>query len=299
MRITLAQLEAFVCVARLGTVQAAAHQLNLTQPTISLRLRDFSEALGKPMFHREGRGLRLSVDGSNILDHASRIIEEAEKIIDKTCSGSVSGVVRMGMSEAIALVGLPLLLIDLAENYPALTLEITIRTSINLQQDLHNGELDIALGIDLHEDECIRVLPLGVQDASWVASPDLNLPDTITPSDIAYLPILTNPNPTPMYRQTMNWFHSARLEPQKISISYSINVIAHLVKVGIGLAVLPRKLIEPDIAKGSLVALNCKPALDHCYMVIAYRTSNWRPAVNAVMETTRSVLQRINWLEES
>lgn len=296
MRITFAQLEAFVWVARLGTVQEAARHLNLTQPTISLRLRDLADMLGKPMFYREGRHLKLSVDGLNVLDHAARIIEEAEKIIDKTSAGSVNGLVRMGMSEAIALAGLSSLLTDLAGRYPNLRLETVIGTSTSLHHDLHEGTLDLAIGIDFHENERIRVIPLGVQEAAWIARPGLNLPDPITPSDILHLPILTNPNPTPMYRQTMNWFHSAQLEPQKISVSDSINVVAHLVKVGIGLAILPRKLIEQEISSGLLVSLSCKPKIEQSHMSIAYRINDWRPAVNAVVEATRDMLERLDWL---
>ncbi len=57
MRITLAQLEAFFWVARLGSVHMAARQLNLAQPTVSLRLRDLEARLGTALFERAGRGL--------------------------------------------------------------------------------------------------------------------------------------------------------------------------------------------------------------------------------------------------
>lgn len=60
MRITLAQLEALFWIARLGSVQQAARQLNLAQPTVSLRLRDLALGVGKPLFERAKRSLPRS-----------------------------------------------------------------------------------------------------------------------------------------------------------------------------------------------------------------------------------------------
>lgn len=70
-RFTLAQIEAFYWIARLRTFQKAAKQLNLSQPTVSLRVRDLERALGARLFERVGRGIRLSHDGAALhLHHA-------------------------------------------------------------------------------------------------------------------------------------------------------------------------------------------------------------------------------------
>jgi DNA-binding transcriptional LysR family regulator len=67
MRFTLAQLEAFHWIAKLGTVRDAARHLNLAQPTVSLRLRDLETALGALLFERLGRALRLTDEGLVLL----------------------------------------------------------------------------------------------------------------------------------------------------------------------------------------------------------------------------------------
>ncbi len=68
---TLAQLEAFYWVVRLGSVQEAARQLNVAQPTISLRIRDLETAIGTKIFQRVGRGLRANHAGETLLVHGS------------------------------------------------------------------------------------------------------------------------------------------------------------------------------------------------------------------------------------
>jgi DNA-binding transcriptional LysR family regulator len=58
MKPTLNQIEAFHWIARLGTFRAAGAQLNLTQPTISLRIRGLEDALGCKLFQRVGQRAR-------------------------------------------------------------------------------------------------------------------------------------------------------------------------------------------------------------------------------------------------
>jgi len=299
VKITLAQLEALVWVIRLGTGQEAALQLNLTQPTVSLRLRDLSEALGKTLFYRDGRRLVPTTDALGIFDRACLILEEAGKIVHASSQDEFSGVVRMGMCEAVALAGLPILLDNLTRRYPDLRLNVAIGNSVNLQHDLYERTLDLVLGIDLYEEDRVRTMPLGIQEAAWVASPRHRLPNLVTPSDIIHLPIITNPQPSAMFRQTMNWFHSMRLEPQVISISYSISAIAHFVESGIGLAVLPLKLVETEGKNGALVALRCNPELDHSHLSIAYRTNDWCPAVGVVIEASKKMLECLDWLKNT
>ncbi|WP_147707645.1 helix-turn-helix domain-containing protein, partial [Microvirga massiliensis] len=75
MRITLAHLEAFVWIARLGSVKEAARQLNLAQPTISLRLRDLEDETRTVLFERSS-GMRLTHEGEALLGHATTILSE-------------------------------------------------------------------------------------------------------------------------------------------------------------------------------------------------------------------------------
>ncbi len=71
-KFSLAQLEAFLWICRLGTFHAAAERLNLTQPTVSLRIRELESALGARLFERRGNGMRLSAEGTILLRYAER-----------------------------------------------------------------------------------------------------------------------------------------------------------------------------------------------------------------------------------
>ena len=127
MRATLSQIEALYWIARLGSFRAAAAQLGLTQPSISLRIRGLEETLGCRVFERVGRQVRLSEAGSPLYPLAKRMMEIAEQVSAK--QGPVDplrGRLRLGAPASFALSSMADLLGTLKKPYPDLTVALTI-----------------------------------------------------------------------------------------------------------------------------------------------------------------------------
>ena len=76
---TLAQLQSFVLVARLGSVKAAAAQLEVTEPAVSVAVAALRRELGDELFVREGRGIALTPGGRRLAALASEILGLAEQ----------------------------------------------------------------------------------------------------------------------------------------------------------------------------------------------------------------------------
>ena len=72
MRHSFRQLEAFYWVARLGSFRAAAQRLHLTQPTITLRIKELEKKLDKLLFDRSEYRARLTRQGTFVFTHAAR-----------------------------------------------------------------------------------------------------------------------------------------------------------------------------------------------------------------------------------
>jgi len=77
--VTLAQLQSFVLVARLGSVKAAAAQLEVTEPAVSVAVAALRRELGDELFVREGRGIALTPGGRRLAALASEILGLAEQ----------------------------------------------------------------------------------------------------------------------------------------------------------------------------------------------------------------------------
>ena len=145
MRATLGQIEAVYWIERLGSFRAAAVQLNLTQPTISLRIRSLEEALGVRVFERAGRHARLTAEGAAMLPLVTRLIDLAGQItVQHAARDPLLGRLRLGAPVSFGLSSMAQLLGELRKHYPELTVALTIDNSVVLCQRLNARELDLA-----------------------------------------------------------------------------------------------------------------------------------------------------------
>src|SRR5262245_33165456 len=111
MKATLAQIETFYWIARLGSVRGAATFLNLTQPSISLRIRALETALGMRLFDRSGRRLRLTREGTALLPRAERLMAIAEEFGSRSIQHDpLHGQLRLGAPDSFGLTCLSQLL---------------------------------------------------------------------------------------------------------------------------------------------------------------------------------------------
>ncbi|WP_442636813.1 LysR family transcriptional regulator [Rossellomorea marisflavi] len=80
------QLEAFVHVVRLGSYSKAARHLNLSQPTISIRVQGIEKVMGGSLFQRAGKGVELTDIGKGFLPYALQMIDVLSRGIDRVKS---------------------------------------------------------------------------------------------------------------------------------------------------------------------------------------------------------------------
>ena len=164
--------------------------------------------------------------------------------------------------------------------------------------DLHERRLDLAVVVNPTVDARLKIVPLGVQQSTWAASPDFGLPRTIRPADVQHLTILVNSNPSPNFHQTMAWFAGAAIAPHNLSVCNTVpSVVAHLAEAGVGIGIFPNKLIETHVKAGTLVALECSPRIENAYLCVAHRANEAEPAVDVVLETVRRSLAGTDLLE--
>jgi DNA-binding transcriptional LysR family regulator len=295
MRITLAQLEAFVWVAQLGSVQLAARQLNLAQPTVSLRIRDLERSLGRDLFERSGRGVRPSDAGLNLLERASAILDEVSKI-RTVAAADITGPVRIGLAEGFAMVCVAPLMELMRERCPGLRPELSVSTSSVLERDLAAHRLDLAFLVNPVGQPGLRMQPLGAQPNAWVAAGGSGIGPLIRPADARLLPIISNPPPSAMFRQITEWFATAGLEPTRIDICTSVTLVTHLVAAGVGIGLLPIKMIEPQVASGALRILDSIPTVEYGRVFATFWEGGRTPAVDAVLRLVRQVLGTMDYL---
>jgi len=138
-------LRTFVTVAETGAVGVAAIRLARTQAAVSMQLRRLEEDLGQRLLDRSPRGVQLTEAGHLLLPYAHAILGAGVDARRALSAGQVSGTVRLGMLEDIAVGRLPRALRRFSIAYPRVALEIVVDSSAALSRRLVDGGLDVVV----------------------------------------------------------------------------------------------------------------------------------------------------------
>lgn len=138
-------LRAFVAVKETGGFTRAAQRLHLTQSAVSHQIRRLEEQVGRPLLYRTTRSLSLTEDGNDFAHYAEQILASLDALARRFQPSPVSGVVRFGVPETFMGERLPPLLSQFARAFPAVRLDVSVNTYLDLRTMINAGELDLAV----------------------------------------------------------------------------------------------------------------------------------------------------------
>lgn len=140
-----ALLRAFVAIKETGSFTRAAERLHLSQSAISHQIRRLEEQAGTTLLVRTTRRLTLTEDGEDFLRHAEHVLDAQDALSRRFETSSVSGTVRFGVPENFIGDGLPPLLTRFARQFPAVRLDVTVGTYLDLRAQVDADGLDLAV----------------------------------------------------------------------------------------------------------------------------------------------------------
>jgi DNA-binding transcriptional LysR family regulator len=255
--LTLKQLEAFVWVADLGSFRRAADQLRTTQPNISARIAALESLLSVTLMQRDAGSVRLTARGQALLHHARTVLNDVETLqAAARDTTALESTIRLGVTELIVHTWLGAFLKAMTQNYPKVTVELTIERSAQLETELANRTLDIAFQNGPFSRPTQKSISLGVYPLIWVASPKLGLSQkTLSRQILAQYPILTHGRDTRFYME--NAAHFEGVSPQaRLVPSSNLAACIHMTLTGMGVAALPAAMIIDECALGQLERIN-------------------------------------------
>lgn len=143
---TLAQLQSFVLVARLGSVKAAAAELRVTEPAVSVAVAALRRELGDELFVRNGRGIALTAGGRRLAALASEILglaEQARRSVQE--SGGQGRLMQVAVTNVVAEHVGPLIDAFTARD-PGLEVAVETVAGASMAELLEHRRADVALG---------------------------------------------------------------------------------------------------------------------------------------------------------
>lgn len=159
---TLTQLSYMIAVAKAGNFTAAAEEVYVTQPTLSMQILKLEEELGVKIFNRTKKPVRLTKVGEQIVIQARKIIAEAKRMEDIVAQekGFIGGEFKLGIIPTVMPTLLPMFLNAFVKKYPKVHLKIEELTTDTIISHLREGKLDAGIAATPLKFESIVERPL-------------------------------------------------------------------------------------------------------------------------------------------
>ncbi len=258
--LTLHQLRTFRAVAEQLSFSAAAHELRISQPSVSYQVKELEAVLGLPLIDRLGKRVRLTEAGEVLYEYARRtltLLDEVALVMEQM-RGIERGTLRVGASATVGIYGIPLALGAYKKVHPNLALSLEIGSREMLQERLKRGVLDLAVlslpiadpnleSTPFMDDELVLVVPAGHPLAGRA---DLTLRDFTGESFL-----MREPGSGTRLAVEM----AARRAGVSLQVGMELGsngAIKHAVEAGLGVAGLSSHAIELERRGGGLVVVD-------------------------------------------
>jgi len=138
-------LQTFIAIAETGRFTEAAKRVGRTQSAVSMQIKRLEETIGRQLFVRDGRSVKLSSDGELLLGHARRVLRAHEEALAAFHPSQLAGAVTIGTPDEYAVAFLPTILRSFAETHPQVLVNVVCEPTRSLMPKLDMDEIDIIL----------------------------------------------------------------------------------------------------------------------------------------------------------
>jgi DNA-binding transcriptional LysR family regulator len=280
----LKQIETFFWAARLGSFARAARHLNATTSSVSMRIQELEKRLGVVLFDRANRKTWLTSDGLYLLPLAEQLLAASDRIFKPTSDGDgLSGYVRLGVAEVVAVSYLPSFLAEFRTRFPGIRLEIEVALSHVLEDKLDVGTLDAALAPCQLSPSRFDHIPLSSEDFRWMCSPNLtSIPAEVTPAEFMDLPLIVTSREQLLRGSILRWINENQVTFRNPTICNTFTIAGKMALAGIGCAFLPMRVYAENIRRRQLRIVECRPPIGRLEHFVIRPIGELDPVLDAV-----------------
>ena len=240
--VSLDQLSALVEVIRQGSFSAAARTLNLTQPAISLQIRELESRFGVRLIERLGKQAHATAPGRDLIAHAQRIFGECDAIEQsmRRFRDGWLGRVHIGTTLTALMYELPPVLRELRSAHPRVDLVLTNMSTRDSVERILANTIDFALVTLPVKSAQLKVTPLRPEMLVAILPADTrNVPRKITPAYVAQQPLVLEHDRGAVHGLVMQWLEKELplgQAPMHVGI---IEAAKQAVASGLGMSFVP------------------------------------------------------------
>lgn len=274
MHVSLRQLRVFEAVARHNSYTRAAEELHLSQPAVSMQVRQLEDEIGLPLFERLGKQVVVTEAGREVFHYSRAIgqsLREMEEVLE-SLKGVSRGSLRIAVASTVNYFA-PRLMAIFQQRHPGIGLRLDVTNRESLVQMLDSNTVDLVLmGVPPRnvevEAEAFMDNPLVV-----IAPPDHPLAgERAIPLARLAEEVFVMREEGSGTRQAMERFFSERGQTIRYGMQMTRNeAVKQAVRSGLGLSVVSLHTIELELETGRLVILDVEGFPDRRQWYLVYR----------------------------
>ncbi len=285
--LNFSQLRTFAEVVELKSFSAAAARLGISQPAVSLQVRQLEQRFGVKLIERVGRRAVPTAAGLEFLGHARQVETAVEAAADAMAphAKGAAGRVRLGTGATACIYLLPPILRDLRLRFPAMEITVSTGNTPEMLRAIEENRLDVGLVTMPAAGRMLDVRPVMDDEFVLIAPRGTTLPKDVTATELAKLPLVHFEPATNTRRVLDEWAMRAGLPLKPIMELGSIEAMKELTGAGLGSCVLPRMALRGADAR-QFVVRTLKPRL---YRKLALVLRRDKPLTRGLREVIKAV----------
>lgn len=254
MNYTLHQLQVFWKVTQTKSITKAAEELHLTQPAVSIQLKNFQDQFEIPLTEVVGRKLYVTDFGMEVARAAEKILDEVDAINFKTLAfkGQLTGRLKISVVSTGKYI-MPYLLTAFLRQHPGVELQLDVTNKSLVVESLERNEVDFALMSVVPKHLHLQSIPLMENQLYVMGNAEFNLHSARYPSEyLRELPLIFREKGSgsrlvlEQYMQARQWSIRPKMELT------SNEAVKQAVMAGLGVSVLPLIGVRMELQMGLL-----------------------------------------------
>ena len=242
LMLDLDALSAFVAACEDGSVSRAAQRLFRSQPAVTRQIASLELELGAPLLDRSSKGVKPTAAGREVLERARRLLRDAHALREAAgAEGEMSGTLRIACSDTVARYWLAPHLGTFAARFPKVGLELDLSVSPEIADRVAHGLSDVGFVLLplQHPSLSHRVVLRYRHVAAFGRGAAPGSEGAVAPQDLAGSTLVLLGKRTRSRQLIEDGFRRKGLRPDRIVEVGNVSVQKELVRVGLGVGVLP------------------------------------------------------------
>lgn len=246
--LNLDHLVTFRMVISRGSFSGAAEALGISQPAVSLQIRQLEQVFQVRLIERTSRGIKPTPAGMTLSEHSMKIDAAVGAAVESVSlhSDEITGTVVVGTGATACIHLLPPLLQQLRLRHPLLKVDVRTGNTSDIVRGVEENRIDIGLVTLPAAGKCLSVSPLGTDEFVVIMEKDLSgrSAKALSPDDLLPLPLIIFEPGSGTRSLIDEWFRDAGYAARPVMELGSIEAIKRMVRAGLGYSIVPRMAVD-------------------------------------------------------